>query len=75
MGIVRCVMRPARPLDLASALQRDREARALRFERLPREVWPALAGTPARDPLARRIRAAFDPAGILNPGIFGEAGE
>jgi FAD/FMN-containing dehydrogenase len=45
-------------------------------ERLPARLWPTLgprlAPGRARDPLSRRVRAAFDPAGILNPGVLGE---
>lgn len=44
-------------------------------ERAPpalRPVHAAWLGLPrAHEPLARRVRAAFDPAGILNPGILG----
>ncbi len=45
-------------------------------ERLPARLWPTLgprlAPGRARDPLSRRVRAAFDPAGVLNPGVLGE---
>lgn len=51
---------------------------SLVVERLPVRLWPTLgarlAPGRARDPLSRRLRAAFDPAGILNPGILGEVG-
>jgi glycolate oxidase FAD binding subunit len=43
------------------------------FERLPAAVWPTLAPTRVDDPLARRVRDAFDPDRILNRGILGEA--
>jgi glycolate oxidase FAD binding subunit len=41
-------------------------------ERLPPELWPVCSPPPADDRLSRGIKARFDPAGILNPGIFGE---
>jgi hypothetical protein len=41
-------------------------------ERLPAALWPRVAPSPVSHRLARDIRAAFDPAHILNPGIFGE---
>jgi glycolate oxidase FAD binding subunit len=42
------------------------------FERLPPALWTATAPSPADDRLSRRIRDAFDPARILNPGVLGE---
>jgi len=41
------------------------------FERLPEGAW---SGVPCRvdDPISRAVRAAFDPARILNRGILGE---
>ena len=51
-------------------------APSLIVERLPARLWPTLgarlAPGRARDPLSRRVRAAFDPAGVLNPGVLGE---
>jgi hypothetical protein len=47
-------------------------------ERLPTRLWaslgPRVAAGRARDPLSRRVRAAFDPSGVLNPGVLGELG-
>jgi glycolate oxidase FAD binding subunit len=41
-------------------------------ERLPAWLWGA-GGSPAlQDPLSRRVRQAFDPAHVLNPGVLGE---
>jgi FAD/FMN-containing dehydrogenase len=41
-------------------------------ERLPPGLWPLCSPPPADDRISRGIKARFDPAGILNPGIFGE---
>jgi FAD/FMN-containing dehydrogenase len=76
-GVVRCVV----PLHEATA---DDLARlrgvigALRVdgtmiaERLPAPLWASLVAPAATDALSRRVRAAFDPDRILNPGILGE---
>ena len=40
------------------------------IERLPTSAWSTVP-VPARDHIAEHLRATFDPAGILNPGILG----
>ena len=41
------------------------------WEKLPAERPPSIAPSPVASRLARRVRDAFDPDHILNPGIFG----
>jgi FAD/FMN-containing dehydrogenase len=41
-------------------------------ERLPDAAWSGIPSA-VSDPLSRRAREAFDPAGILNAGILGAA--
>jgi glycolate oxidase FAD binding subunit len=41
-------------------------------ERLPPALWPSLLPAAAADALSLRVRAAFDPDRLLNPGILGE---
>jgi FAD/FMN-containing dehydrogenase len=41
-------------------------------ERLPADLWPLLAPRPTADALSARIKQAFDPDSVLNPGILGE---
>ena len=41
-------------------------------ERLPAQLWPAIAPPPAADSLSVGIKRAFDVHNILNPGILGE---
>jgi glycolate oxidase FAD binding subunit len=73
-GVVRVTLPPAPDELLSDALgggARDDVRRI--FERLPAPLWPRLAPGPADDRLSRRVRDAFDPYRLLNPGIFGEA--
>ena len=47
------------------------------FERLPADLWAALTATPlgsrtGAGRLSRRVKLAFDPRGLLTPGILGE---
>lgn len=42
------------------------------FERLPARLWSSLAPSAVNDRLSRGVRAAFNPHGLLNPGILGE---
>jgi glycolate oxidase FAD binding subunit len=55
--------------DLASHRQSPTGGRLIP-ERLPAAAWDALAPAMPDESLQRRVRAAFDPAGILNPGIL-----
>ena len=43
------------------------------IERLPAASWTEAPSVVAADPVSRAIREKFDPRGILNPGILGEA--
>lgn len=42
------------------------------FEKLPADVWADVSPSVVADPLSRGIRKAYDPHGILNPGILGD---
>lgn len=68
-GIVRCAVPPHSAGQL-SAIQTDNGELTCIFERLPGDAW---AGVPVivNDGLPQRVRAAFDPAMLLNPGILG----
>lgn len=72
-GVVRLVLPAADAPRTDSVLSGLALASARRIaERVPADCWahPKLTGA-ADDPLSRRARAAFDPRGILNPGIMG----
>ena len=65
----------AEPLleDLLFSIRRSAaDGRAI-GERLTPGFWTRLGAAAANQPLARRVREAFDPGFLLNPGILGEA--
>ena len=70
-GVVRIII----PRTDSPSLERAIWARRVEtrvFERLPGVLWPTLAPSTVRDPLSRRVKHAFDPRHLLNPGILGE---
>ncbi len=79
-GIVRFVLPGAEGFGLPRTAGRSAAADAppSRFivERLPSALWATLAAEwtapRADDALSRRVRDAFDPHRLLNPGILGE---
>lgn len=75
-GIIRCLV-PAsaeagqlRYEDLGPLLRPVEGARMIP-ERLGTEAWSRLVPSPVADPISRRVKQAFDPANVLNPGILG----
>ncbi|HEY5218464.1 MAG TPA: FAD-binding oxidoreductase [Gemmatimonadaceae bacterium] len=75
-GVARCVVSPV--ADQADDLAALDKAITQPFdgtrvgEQLPANAWSAFPSA-VTDRLSRGIRAAFDPRGILNPGIMGDA--
>jgi FAD/FMN-containing dehydrogenase len=41
------------------------------FERLPTTGWRIFSPTVVAEALAQRVKKAFDPDNLLNPGILG----
>jgi len=77
-GIIRCLV-PAsagsaapRYEDLAARMRPVVGARMIP-ERLDSNAWNRLAPSPVSDHISRGLKQAFDPANVLNPGIFGGA--
>lgn len=76
-GVVRCMI----PFDEAGGADEHARLRSviglLRLddtcivERLPAALWPSLVRPTAADALSVRVRDAFDPGRVLNPGILG----
>ena len=72
-GIVRCLIgKRSNGGDVAAAIARPLESARLIPERLG-PSWSSLAPSSVNDPISRRVKEAFDPASVLNPGILGAA--
>ena len=73
-GVVRCIAPSDDDEALGPWLEAIGRLDATRiFERLPPRRWSeALAPSPVADRLSRDVKRAFDPHGVLNPGLFGE---
>lgn len=78
-GVVRAILPHADPAALAAMLRTEGRpigggvfGGARIAERLPARLWGAQPSTVAADRVARRVRLAFDPWHILNPGVLGE---
>ncbi|HUR91948.1 MAG TPA: FAD-binding oxidoreductase [Gemmatimonadaceae bacterium] len=70
-GIVRCMLNGSG--SPVAAIARAPGSARLIAERLDRVSWSALAPSPVSDPISNRVKQAFDPSNVLNPGIFGVA--
>jgi glycolate oxidase FAD binding subunit len=72
-GIVRCMHDSTQASALTPWLDMIMRCEGTRiFERLPAALWSDVPSA-VNDRLSRGVRAAFDPARILNRGILGEA--
>jgi glycolate oxidase FAD binding subunit len=76
-GVVRCVLPAPEDDDSMESRRADLSllARGVTIvgERMPATLWGTIARSGASDDLAERVRNAFDPDHIMNPGILGGA--
>lgn len=71
-GVVRCILPRVADADAVRLADAARTIGAtLIAERLPAAAWETLPVDLPNAGLARAARRAFDPAGVLNPGILG----
>lgn len=70
-GIVRCILSNEVTFSAAERISSSHGDDTLIFETLPPAQWPALAPSATADRVSQGIKRAFDPFGILNPGILG----
>jgi hypothetical protein len=71
LGIVRCVVPAEAAAPIISRVHASVTGCTVLCERLPPAMWPALSPSVIVDRLSSDVRRAFDPHGILNPGILG----
>jgi glycolate oxidase FAD binding subunit len=71
IGIVRCVLPANTPAASITALASSTPGVTAIFERLPPALWPTISPSVISDRISQRLRKAFDPNEILNPGILG----
>ncbi|MEP6507933.1 MAG: FAD-binding oxidoreductase [Gemmatimonadales bacterium] len=71
LGIVRCILPPTAGFEAVQAIAEACRSETLVWERMPRELWPLISPTVIGDRISQRIKSAFDPRNILNPGILG----
>lgn len=70
-GTVRCIL-PGEPRAGAiEAMSSPHASDTVIFETLPPALWTRFSPTAIADRVSQGIKSAFDPLGILNPGILG----
>ena len=70
-GTVRCVLSGELTPSAAERISSPHADDTVIFENLPQAQWASLAPSATADRVSQGIKRAFDPFGILNPGILG----
>jgi glycolate oxidase FAD binding subunit len=70
LGIVRCIIPPSTPYDTIERMLSWPQTTVI-FERLPSTGWRIFSPSIVGDALSQRVKRAFDPGDLLNPGILG----
>ncbi|MFN2601641.1 MAG: FAD-binding protein [Gemmatimonadaceae bacterium] len=70
-GIVRCVVPNALSSAAIEKLVSAKTNHTLILESVPADLWKKISPSAIADRLSQSVRRAFDPMGILNPGILG----
>jgi glycolate oxidase FAD binding subunit len=73
LGIIRCILPAATPLLFLERLANASPGAVIVYERLPSHMWVSLSPSVVSDRISQRLKSAFDPSNVLNPGILGPA--
>ncbi|MEO5589997.1 MAG: FAD-binding oxidoreductase [Gemmatimonadaceae bacterium] len=71
LGIVRCIIPGTTPMPTVEQIASAVPGATAIFERLPAAEWERLSPSVVADRISQRIKRAFDPSNVLNPGIMG----
>ncbi|MEO8575330.1 MAG: FAD-binding protein [Gemmatimonadales bacterium] len=71
LGIVRCILPGTITAAVVESFVLSAESSSTVYERLPSSLWETLSPSVTSDRISQRVKRAFDPDNILNPGILG----
>lgn len=71
LGLMRCILPSSAEISTIHGIISAAPGATVIFERLPHDAWDLLSPSVIGDRLAQRVKRAFDPSNILNPGILG----
>lgn len=72
-GTVRCILPQGATAAAIERLKARDASDTVIFESLPGKLWESLSSSAIADRVSQSIKRAFDPLGVLNPGILGPA--
>ena len=74
-GVIRIIASSANeadtPKEFATGVVQN-DSSEIVFEKLPAELWSTVSPSVVADRLSQRIKRAYDPGNVLNPGILGD---
>jgi glycolate oxidase FAD binding subunit len=71
LGVMRVILPASTDLAAIERIVSTARSSTVIYERLTADKWDLLSPTVVGDRLAQRVKKAFDPSNILNPGILG----
>lgn len=71
LGVVRCILPSGTPDASVQSVSSSIGDATKVYERLPYSLWSLLSPSVTPDRISQRVKRAFDPGNLLNPGILG----